>query len=213
LNFNSEATVRIQQTSEEISETQWKWSLWLEGSDEELQSVQEVVYHLHPTFTQSVVTRSNRESKFRIDANGWGTFVVKIEVLKTDGTTEQILHRLRFSRSEPQIFISGSASDEPAIKAVKQVAQNLQMGAICSQDVPVSEDLESTIREQIDRSNAFILINGSTPSRWVMAEVQMARALGKPIVSIGENVFYDTSDSQQIDSIDELQDVIDKLRE
>jgi len=205
--------MRIEQTSKQIGESQWKWSVWLEGSQAELDAVKHVTYHLHPTFEKPVVKRSKRKTKFRLNRSGWGTFVIKIEVRKKDGSTDWMRHRLRFSQTEPRVFVSAAASEESEIDAVKGVMQNLDIGVSSAKDVPAGEDLSSTIRENIDQSQALIVINGPTPSRWVLQEVETAKALGKPIISIGSNTFYDTGEATQIASMAELEGAMSKLPE
>ena len=54
----------------------WTWSVWLEGTDDELDGVSKVRYQLHPTFPQPVHDITDRQSKFRLDGSGWGEFAV-----------------------------------------------------------------------------------------------------------------------------------------
>ena len=113
--------MRIEQTSEQVGETRWKWAIWLEGSDAELDAVQKVVYHLHPTFANPVVERSQRAANFRLDSSGWGTFVVKLEVHKKDGATEYMRHRLRFSRTEALLELARPPLPEGLGRCVVEV--------------------------------------------------------------------------------------------
>jgi hypothetical protein len=205
--------MHIKQTSVQVSESKWTWSVWIEGSDAELNTVQSVTYHLHPTFVNPTVERSNREDKFRLDAGGWGTFVLRAELHKKGGSTDSMRHRLRFSRSEPKTFVSAASTDEAAIDDVKEAVKGMFIGVTSAQDVSPEDDLSSSIREQIDHAKALILINGSLPSRWVMQEIETAKELGKPIISVGQNAFYDTSDALKINSLGELEGVISKLPE
>ena len=46
-----------------------------------------------------------------------------------------------------------------------------------------------------------------------MEEIRTATAMGKPIVSIGPNRFYEASNATQISSPSELGDVLGKLPE
>ena len=50
----------------------WKWAVWVDGTPEELDSVDHVTYILHPTFHNPVKVVHNRETKFRLEATGWG---------------------------------------------------------------------------------------------------------------------------------------------
>lgn len=72
----------------------WKWSVWIEGPEEELDQIDHVVYILHPTFPNPVRTCSDRASKFRLDAFGWGTFRIYAKVISKDGTELKLQHDL-----------------------------------------------------------------------------------------------------------------------
>ena len=72
----------------------WKWSVWLEAPDEDLDGVEKVVWQLHPTFPEPIQERTDRTSKFRLDTSGWGTFLVQAEVHKKDGKKIKLKHEL-----------------------------------------------------------------------------------------------------------------------
>jgi len=70
----------------------WRWSVWLDGQD--LGKVAKVTWKLHPTFTEPERVVDNPATKFKLETAGWGTFLVKAEVLMKDGTTQQLEHEL-----------------------------------------------------------------------------------------------------------------------
>ncbi len=70
----------------------WRWSVWLDGDD--LAQVDKVVWKLHPTFREPELEVANRKDKFRINASGWGGFLVKADVHMRDGSTTQLRHEL-----------------------------------------------------------------------------------------------------------------------
>jgi len=72
----------------------WKWWVWIEGPDEELDQIDQVVYILHPTFSNPVRTCSDRASKFRLDTFGWGTFTIYAKVVRKNGTQLKLQHDL-----------------------------------------------------------------------------------------------------------------------
>ena len=144
---------------------------------------------------------------------GSGTFMLKADVHLNGGTVQRIRERLRFSRSEPVVYVAASSDEEEIIASIKEVMGNMHVSVTSSQDVEMGDDLASSIRDRIDRSKAVILLGGQTPSRWLMREVELANALGKPIVSIGPSPLYDTKGGLQIDSLEELRWVLDKLPE
>jgi transcription initiation factor IIF auxiliary subunit len=78
----------------------WSWSAYITGSD--LSNVSCVQYILHPTFRQPVRKIQKRETGFRLDTEGWGTFPLKAIVQFKDGT-EQILTRSIILKYEPKL--------------------------------------------------------------------------------------------------------------
>ena len=76
----------------------WDWSVWIDGPDAELDQVESVEWVLHETFPQSVVPVTQRQSKFRLDQNGWGEFEINAYVKAKDGP-QHLVHWLRLAES------------------------------------------------------------------------------------------------------------------
>jgi transcription initiation factor IIF auxiliary subunit len=72
----------------------WEWAVWIDGSDQELDSIASVIYTLHPTFRNPVRRVDDRVSQFRLDAFGWGTFTIYIEVRLRGGSALKLEHDL-----------------------------------------------------------------------------------------------------------------------
>lgn len=72
----------------------WSWSVWVEGTDEELDGVKVVEWELHPTFPNPVRSVENRASKFRLDTGGWGTFTIVARLRMENGTVSKLTHDL-----------------------------------------------------------------------------------------------------------------------
>jgi transcription initiation factor IIF auxiliary subunit len=83
----------------------WKWSLWIEASEENLDRIASVTYRLHPTFPEPNRTVTDRASKFQLRCSGWGVFLIPIEVRLKEGKTIQLKHQLQFA-------LPGSARDD-----------------------------------------------------------------------------------------------------
>ena len=66
----------------------WEWSVWIEGSDDDLDQIREVTYKLHPSFPRALRTTNNRTTKFKLQTEGWGTFP-GIDVLGNQNRAEQ----------------------------------------------------------------------------------------------------------------------------
>ncbi len=86
--------IQIKQKSEYLDEDWWKWSVELAGTQAELDQVMYVVYTLHPTFPDPVRRIWERDSNFRLDAEGWGEFTIYAEVALKDGAHQQLEHEL-----------------------------------------------------------------------------------------------------------------------
>jgi hypothetical protein len=72
----------------------YRWVLWLEGDDSDLDQVSSVRYILHPTFEREYAESSNRSDNFRIDARGWGSFYVDVRIRFNAGFEERISYFL-----------------------------------------------------------------------------------------------------------------------
>lgn len=72
----------------------WDWAVWIDGTDEELNTIKDVVYTLHPTFYDPVRKVSNRRSKFKLETSGWGTFTIRANVVLKDGKNLPLKHEL-----------------------------------------------------------------------------------------------------------------------
>ena len=75
----------------------WKWSLWIEGADQDLDRIESVTYRLHSTFVEPIRTVTDRASKFQLRCSGWGVFLIPVEIRLTDGKTIQLVHQLQFT--------------------------------------------------------------------------------------------------------------------
>ena len=79
----------------------WDWTVFIEADDETLNQIECVEYILHPTFPDPVQKVCNNKSAsgkgFFLNANGWGTFTVKMKVIFKDGEVRNLKHDLLFS--------------------------------------------------------------------------------------------------------------------
>jgi TIR domain/YEATS family len=78
-------TLKIAQDHAYAGNDYWRWSAWLEGPADELASVQEVQWLLHPSFNPAIVSSSDRARAFRVDGSSWGTFVLRAKLRRAGG--------------------------------------------------------------------------------------------------------------------------------
>lgn len=72
----------------------WKWWIWIEGPDNELDKIDHVVYNLHTTFPNPIRTIRDRDSKFRLETAGWGVFRIYAKVVNKKGQETFLEHDL-----------------------------------------------------------------------------------------------------------------------
>ncbi len=89
-----ESKYTIAQDFKYEGEDWWSWWIWIEGSAAYLDKVDHVVYTLHPTFPKPVRIVRDRDSKFLIKAEGWGTFRIYAKVVLTDTNEIDLTHEL-----------------------------------------------------------------------------------------------------------------------
>ena len=88
-------SLRIEQGSNYKGNDWWKWWVTIEGPDAELDQVDHVIYTLHPTFPKPVRIVKNRQNKFHLASEGWGTFTMYAKIVNKDGTSKILEHYLR----------------------------------------------------------------------------------------------------------------------
>lgn len=84
----------IQQSEEYQGSDRWRWSVWLEAEPPELDSIDHVIYILHPTFINPVRRVDDRATNFRLDTSGWGTFTIHAKIFHRDGRETALEHAL-----------------------------------------------------------------------------------------------------------------------
>jgi hypothetical protein len=85
---------RIEQSATYAGDDWWNWEVWIEGKDADLDTIDYVVYTLHSTFVRPVRQMNNRESKFILKEEGWGTFTIYVKLFLKNKTTIQLQHDL-----------------------------------------------------------------------------------------------------------------------
>ena len=86
--------VALAQAATYAGSDRWEWSVWLDGPEEELDSIAHVTYVLHSTFHNPVRTIRDRSTNFRLDTSGWGTFIIHAKAKYKDGREEALQHEL-----------------------------------------------------------------------------------------------------------------------
>ena len=94
-------TLKIEQGYEYQGTDWWKWWVWIDGQDAELDKISHVIYTLRPTFPEPVQTVGNRRTKFRLTTAGWGVFRLYAKVVHEDGKETHLEHDLELEYPQP----------------------------------------------------------------------------------------------------------------
>jgi transcription initiation factor IIF auxiliary subunit len=87
-------SLRIEQDFKYQGSDWWKWSVWIEGTEKELDEIVYAEYKLHPTFPQPIRRIEDRASNFKLNAHGWGMFPIKVKLVKKNGEVVILTHQL-----------------------------------------------------------------------------------------------------------------------
>jgi transcription initiation factor IIF auxiliary subunit len=101
----AKTSLKIAQSEKYEEDDWWSWSVWIEGSETDLDEIKNVEYTLHPTFRDPVRTVATRRNKFKLASGGWGIFPIYARVLKKDGSTFRLNHQLqlRYPDGKPSV--------------------------------------------------------------------------------------------------------------
>ena len=181
--------MNLEQDAKSIANGWWSWAVWLSGDPAELDQVERVTYYLHPTFSEPVQPRANREEDFRLEGTSWGEFTVRARLDLKEGRSEILSLPLRFGNAEsrpprvPTLFFSHSLADADTAQAVRQaLTEGLQLKFV--EPEPLEAGLSLSVENQIQDSDALIAIVSSEKSLWVERDIDLAERLGVPVVPV-----------------------------
>lgn len=87
-------TFSIDQDFEYSGNDWWKWSVWIEAEDKDLDAIDHVIYTLHTTFPNPVRTITSRHTKFKLITEGWGVFRIYARLCLKDKSEIFLEHDL-----------------------------------------------------------------------------------------------------------------------
>ena len=77
------------------SEQQFQWSVFIETEPAQFKKeIKKAIYHLHPTFPNKDVVRTNESEGFMLTAQGWGEFIITVELVLYDNRRLIVEHYL-----------------------------------------------------------------------------------------------------------------------
>jgi pYEATS domain-containing protein involved in immunity len=97
----------------------YDWCIFASGDTAELQRVTAVEYTLHPSFPDPVRTVTDREHRFALMSNGWGSFRMNIRIMYEDGHEEVTSHLVSLDADWPRTAPTRlSDADEASVYGV-----------------------------------------------------------------------------------------------
>lgn len=84
----------IRQDATYLGKDRWKWSVWIDGTSEELDAVDHVTYILHSSFPDPVRRVQDRSTNFCLTTSGWGTFTINAKVVGKDNSEKLLQYDL-----------------------------------------------------------------------------------------------------------------------
>jgi hypothetical protein len=197
---------RIAQSEEYLGHNYWNWSAWIEASPEELDKLDFVTWILHPTFNPSRIQNRSRDTKFRLDTSGWGTFVLRAQLHQKGQPDAPMISRMlklsypddegfetnqslgakkRSEASKPTVFLSYSSEDENHAQQVRLTLARMGARVLDAKSVSADLPFDAAIRKMIRESDGVMSVLGSDyASPNVVAEIKLAKAEEKPVITV-----------------------------
>jgi hypothetical protein len=183
-------TLAIEQEVTYTGDRHWKWSVWIDGPEAELDQVESVEYVLHPTFAKPVSVMRDRAKKFRLDAAGWGEFELYAHVTTKDGRRQRLKHWLRLEqlggalagpggKQRPSAFVFAGVADIEWEEAVRSTLAQHGCEVLTTNDVPAGPPPDTAISSTLDKANLVVGIFSEKSGPW--AEREVDKALEKDI--------------------------------
>jgi hypothetical protein len=167
--------------------------VWVEGTPEDLASVEAVTYRLHPTFPKPVVKVTAAATKFKLSSAGWGEFAVAADAHLKDGRTVRLERWLELGDKKtampgtrrPTVFLSYSITDSPV---VKKLSDSLAKRGIdvhtAEQATEAGEEFQLQIDKQLHTADAVVAVVSDPPSRFVEQEAISAHNKGRYVLPV-----------------------------
>lgn len=160
--------IQVKQDYKYLGKKWWEWSVWLEGTDAELDNIDFVNYVLHPTFPNPVRTIKDRVSNFRLESAGWGQFTIYIKVFTKDKQEYELQHHLTLAFPEeekpkdvvqqPELFLSASVADFDFADLLQQELENEGIKVTRADEIVSDLPLDVAINSELERADLAALI-------------------------------------------------------
>ena len=180
-------TLQLLQERHPAGENIWKWSVWLDGPDEDLDSVRSVRYVLHSTFKNPVRVVDDRRSGFRLDSSGWGEFRVFAHVQVSDEPLRVLSTWLHlFEPDRRRVFVSAGSANAKLVTSVAGALKDQGREVLgTTGGLSVGDAFEGKLTDAVYEADAVVAVLASGPiSPWLAQELTKAQEAGIPLYAV-----------------------------
>ena len=189
--------IQVKQSSEYRGKYQgndwWNWSIWIEAPAMVLAQIEYVEYKLHPTFPNPVEKRTNADDKFRLEAEGWGEFLIELEIKQKSGGKIKKMHWLNLeypasspttlrsaakqeTQKSPTVFLSAGITDLRMGNALGEALENKGVTVLKPDDLPAGVPWEVAIGGMIKAADLFVVLISGGLTSWTKREIEAAKS-------------------------------------
>lgn len=191
--------IQVKNDSQEQRSGWWKWSVWLEGPDEELDQIDSVVYILHSTFKEPVQRVSNRMARFRLRGSSWGEFNIYLKIHLKDGQVVERQHWLSLdpqaatrrgpargleASQKPRLYLSTAASDALFADALQEALEEQGIETVVSHDLGAGQQLDSLLASGREHFDAGLFIASEVRNPWLGREIVALQSNKIPLIAV-----------------------------
>jgi hypothetical protein len=191
-------TLRVEQEATPQEGDRWNWSVWLEGPPHELDDVESVTYYLHSTFPDPIRTVTDRNTKFKLEATGWGMFTINLEIRRKHGRPLQRSHDLvleypkesearvekRRKGRKARVFLVSSVADRVVVSSLREALEREGFELATEGDLAPGLPWDVSMPQALRSSDAVIAIVSDLTSPYVESAINLARSLNVPILPV-----------------------------
>lgn len=205
-------TIRIAHSAEprEGSKSYWNWEAWIDGDASELDAIDHVEYRLHESYPRPNRISKSRNSRFKISSYGWGEFRLYATVQLKDQSQTKLEHWISFSKDGPKasrelkrVFMSFAASDSRVAQESRSVLEAAGIEVVSPEDLKTGLPWQIALRDEIESSDAMIVITPETANTAINTEVSIALESHKTIIPVSF-AFRDNETPHQLSGTQEL---------
>ncbi|MDH3412185.1 MAG: TIR domain-containing protein, partial [Gammaproteobacteria bacterium] len=174
----------------------WKWSVWVEGPEEELDAIEHVTYRLHPTFPNPVQRVKHRESKFRFESAGWGEFSIFATAQTKAGESIRLERWLQLGtrdvargasggRRPLSVYIAHGLVDAPLVHALTKALAEQGIEVVRPDpDMAPEKAWDEALDARLRSVDAVVPVISNPPDSYVAEEANRALRMDRLVVPI-----------------------------